>query len=537
MDNFISIDFGTTACRIGYDRDGSFEFIPNRYSDGRVPLLVEHSKSTPLQKRQNEKTPLFSFSSIKQKIGFEEEVEIDSKRVRVIDLASDIFRGLREDAKTDIGETSDNAVITVPASFSEKQRAAMRAAAEKAGFTYVKLLDESTAAIWGSDIRDEGKAFIVYALGGGIFTVSIFRIINGAPQALCHEGDRRIGGQSFDSALIHHVRSILGMDGDFRDLRYASIHKLKSLAEHLKIGLSKRDSIAVDLNIADYFDKVSGNDAKNNINHVLNRTDFERIIDADIKNTLALTRKAIQGAGLTNNDIEAFILIGGSTKIPLVEKMIGDEFGKKIIRLPNEALLKGATIYGAQLPEPSMEKIRNQVEKREESKPSKEREPLSKTIPVNDREMTWLKEFSPYLINAQQLWKRGIHEEAISHLEKMYQELPKFISNLYFTRGEMFMKLDKFDQAIIYFEKGLILEKDNKLIMQAYHKACSSKGSVLAKNGNLVEARAVIKRGLEVEPGCRGCVEFLQKIEDGLRSKHYSGFNFKSGTRPRKKKR
>lgn len=536
MDNFISIDFGTTACRIGHDDNGSFQLIPNRYSDGKTPLLIERPRSTPLQYRQNEKS-LFTFSSIKQKIGFEEEVTFDGRKIHVIDFATDIFRGLRDDAKTYLGGTPVNAVIAVPASFSEKQRAAIRTASEKAGFTYVKLFDESTAAILGSNLINEGKIFSVYALGGGIFTVSVFRIVNGAPKALCHEGDRRLGGQYFDAKLIHYILSILEVGSDFGNIKYAEIHKLKSLVEHLKIGLSKRDSIALDLNIGDYFDNILGKTVGSNINHIFNRTDFERLIQTDIERTLDLTRKAVHGAGLTNDDIESFMLMGGSTKIPLVEKMIGEAFGKKIVRFSDETLLKGATIYGAKLPEPAEERIYNHCEDGEETARKAEKMKPAEALPSKDKDMSWLDEFAQYLIDAQQSWRAGKREEAISHLEDMYQKLRKFIGNIYLRQGEMLIRIDSFDQAINSLEKGLTYEKDDKDIKQAYHKACSSKGAVLLRNGCLIEAKSVIRKGLEIEPSCMGCTKLLQEIEDALRRKQHPGFKFGAGIRSRKRKR
>jgi tetratricopeptide (TPR) repeat protein len=280
------------------------------------------------------------------------------------------------------------------------------------------------------------------------------------------------------------------------------------------------------------------NNVRNNFKHVLSRTDFEKIINNDIERTLLLTNKAIQGAGLTKDDIESIILIGGSTKIPLVEKMITDRFDKKIVRFSNETILKGVTIYGMQLPDPPAEKNINRIEQKEELlKSSEEMGAPTEAIPVKEKDMSWLKEFSPYLTNAQQLWKKGSHEEAILHLQKMSQELLKFIGNLYFTMGEMFMILDNFDQAIISFEKGLMHDSDNKLIRQAYHKACSSKGRLLAKNGHLHDAMLIIKKGLKIEPQCEGCKDLLKKIEDALRGKQYSGFNFRAGIKPRKKKR
>ena len=420
----------------------------------------------------------------------------------------------------------------MPAGFSEKQRAAIRTAAEKAGFAFVKLLDESAALILGAGIKDEGKAFLVYSLGGGFFTVSIFRISNGLPKALCHEGDRKLGGYNFDLALMHHLFNISGSGFALSSKRYASIYKLKSLAEQLKIGLSKREQVEIDLDFNDYLDMGLEHNIKSKFKHVLSRTDFENIISKDVEKTLSLTNKAIQGAGLTKDDIESIMLAGGSTKIPYIEQMLSDQFGKKIVRLSNETILKGAAIYGIELPEPSVEKSCGQVNQEGGAATVQKNEAYEESDSENKYKHMWLNEFPRNLMNAQSMWTKGNQEKSIAILEEMSVQLTKFIGNMHSTRGKMFMQLNDFDHAMLCFEGALRHIKDDKNAKHAYHKACSNKGRLLAKKGVLQEAATVIKKGLVVEPDCRGCSEFLKDIEDALRSKRSSG-----EFRQRKKKR
>jgi len=528
MDNFITIDFGTTACRVAYHKDDGIEIIRTRFSDGKAPLIIEQSKESPLS---------FNFSSIKQKIGFEKKMMIDGKKTRVIDFASDMFKGIRDDAKTNLGESIDNVVITVPSSFSEKQRAAMRTAAQNAGFAFVSLLDESTALLLGAGIKDEGKVFLIYSLGGGSFNVSVYRIANGLPKPLCHEGERNLGGHNFDASILLHLFNISKNDFALSSLKYTSMHKLKSLAEQIKIGLSKREEMEIDLDLNDYFEMGLGNNIRNRFKHVLSRSDFENIIASDLEKTFSLTNKTIQDAGLTKDDIESIILDGGSTRIPCIEKMLSDLYGKKIIRLPNDTILKGANIYALELPDPAIEESCKIDQKCEESSAVDNKNQSKESGLENKCKNMWLSEFPENIMNAQSLWTEGRQEKSIAVLEGMAVQLSEFIGNMHSRRGQMLMEMNNFDRAMLSFEEALKYIKDDKDVRHFYHKACSGKGAILANNGWLSEAVLIIKKGLSLEPECAGCKASLKKIEDALKSKPYPGMNFAGRSRPRKKKR
>lgn len=528
MDNFLTIDFGTTACRVAYHKGGAVTIIRNRFSDEKMPLVLEQSKKLPFS---------FSFFSIKQKIGFEEEVMIGGIKNRVIDLASDIFKEIKSDVMTNLGESNYNLILTVPAGLSEKQRAAMRAAAGNGGFTFVRLLDESTALMLGAGIKDEGKAFLIYSLGAGDFNVSVYRITNGFPKPLCHEVERNIGGYSFDASILIHLFDISKNDIILSSLKYTSIYKLKLLAEQIKIGLSKREQMEIDFDLNDYFDMRSDNNIRSRFKHVINRSEFENIINKDLEKTFSLTNKTLQNAGMTKDDIESIILEGGSTRIPYIEKTLSDIYEKRIIRFPNETILKGANIYGIELPDSALKEFCGIDKQYEESS-------LDDTIKISNNQSLeirdknkWLSEFPENIVNAQSLWREGKQGKSIAVLEGMAAKLSEFIGNMHRRRGQWLMELNNFDEAMISFEEALKYIKDDKDIRNFYHKACSSKGAILANKGQLSEAALIIKKGLSLEPECVGCRASLKKIEDALKRKRYPMVNIKSKPKLRKKKR
>jgi hypothetical protein len=527
MEKFIIIDFGTTACRVAYHKGDGIEIIGNRFSDGKATLILEKSKELPF---------LFNFSSIKQKIGFEEEVIIDGKKIRVIDFVSDIFKGIKSDVMTNLGESIVNLILTVPSGLSEKQRAAMRTAAKNGGFDFVRLLDESTALMLGAGIKDEGNVFLLYSLGGGDFNVSVYRVTNGFPKPLCHEGERNLGGYHFDTSILLHLFNIMKNDSILSFLNYTSIYKLKLLAEQIKIGLSKREQMEIDLNLNDYFDIGLENGIRNRFKHVLNRSDFETIIGNDLDKTFSLTNKTIQNAGLTKDDIKSIIIDGGSTKIPYIEKKLSDQYGIKIIRLPNETILKGANTYGTELPDPALEESCETEKECEESSLVDKNNISNKPSLKNKYKSKWLSEFPENIMNAQLLWNEGSQDKSIAVLEGMAVQLSEFIGNMHRRRGQMFLEMNKFDEAMMNFEKALKNIKDDRDVRHFYHKACSSKGRILANDGRLSEAAMIIKKGLSLEPDCDGCKTYLKKIEDTLKSKRYQGTIFVSKSRSKKKK-
>lgn len=511
MGTIIGIDFGTSFCRTAVCKDGKVDLIPNRYSRGRIPFVIEYpKKDNLLEEDVKEKTLQFNFSSIKQKVGFEETILIEGSKVLVIDLASNLFSAVRDDVKGHVGEDISGAIITVPSCFAEKQRAAIRRAAKKGGFEAVRLLDESTAAVLASGVNEEGKTVLVYALGGGVFNVSLFKISNGVPQPLWHEGDRELGGNDFDTSIIAYIINRLIPHPGSRAFRpsQAFIQKLKSHAEKAKIDLSEKSTVEIKISIHE------------ELRLTLTRSEFERIITRYIETTLSLTKKAIQRAGLTKADIDSVMLIGGSTRIPLVEKMLQEEFEKEIIRAPEELIVTGAAVYGVQFSE-EINKESIQYPREEELSPLKiETEIPNKIEPPETESRGGLSE---YFVNAMSFWQHGEQDKAIDTLENLLKELPIFIANLYYERGKNLLENDNIDKAILFLEKGLNYKKEDNYLQRVYHKACNKKGTILINKGNLSEAKSTLKKGLKYNPDCTGCRDLLSKIENVTKKQHYSG--------------
>lgn len=511
MNALIGIDFGTVECRIAYPKDENVVVLPNHFLNSRMFPIFEY-----LHERKADRES-FCFTSLKQKMGFQEQVVFDGRKVMALDLVSNIFRSIREEVKQLSGQDISCTVVAVPSCFVDKQRAAVRKAAEKAGFDSVRLVDESLAALIALGLKGDTINVLVYSLGGGIFTVSLFQIVNGNPRALWHEGDRKLGGNEFDTSIINFIIDKAGFDRSSLNLNSTSLKKLKFLAEQLKIELSNKMSIEVDINIRDYFGNVADRITQNNLKFILTRAEFENMIHRFIEKTISFAKKAVQEAGLTNNDIDSVVLIGGSSRIPLVERMVREEFGKEFILASDELIATGAAMYGAQIAETTMKDKVQPETKIESLQPKSE---IQKTTePSQTDDMNWLNEFSPYLIDSQLLWNRGKQDEAIVTLEKLLQQLPKFIANLYYNRGEALLNTEKISEAIIYLEKGLVHNKNSSKIQRAYHKACNKTAIMLLESGNISEAKSIVQKGLIFEPNCSGCLDLLKQVDAMMKMK------------------
>jgi molecular chaperone DnaK (HSP70) len=528
MIDLISIDFGVQKCRIACMDGDSPVIIPNKFSDSGMPLIVEYSGksySRLWEKRPVRSSP-WSFSSVKQKIGFDGPIVLNGKRYESMDLAASIFSSIKEDAEKYLGRNIHRAVITVPSCFTDKQRVAIKTSAEKSGFDVIRLLDESIAVVLALYTKEEEDyKNIIYALGGGVFTVSAIKVNNGIPQSLWHEGKIQLGGNEFDASIISYIldRFPLQSDSVARKINHAFIKRLKIHTEQVKIKLSKESSGEIVIDLGNEFKtSVAGIDVKQ-LRLPFTRTEFEDMISGYIDNTISITNKMIDKSDLNRKDIDKFILVGGSTRIPLIKKMIKEEFGDRIIKASDELIAIGAAIYGAQIP--AVTKDENRERKNWHNAPKSNEETIlpKKTHSLQLEDETWKKEFLPYLTDAQADWRNGSEDEAIDTLENMLKELHKFIANLYHIKGKEIFDSNEIDQALLYLEKGLVHNKDDEQLGKAYHKACGKKGFKLAKKGNLFEARSVVKKGLTYYSDCAGCKEVLKNIEDAIKIKRRSG--------------
>ncbi len=248
-------------------------------------------------------------------------IEIDGRRYTPQEISARILRRVRDVAEAALGTRVERAVITVPAYFDDAQRQATRDAARIAGLTALRIVNEPTAAAlaYGLDTNREGTV-VVYDLGGGTFDVSVLKITQGVFKVVATAGDTHLGGDDFDQAIMKRIldRVAAGTGADLK-VRPEALQQVRLSAEALKIELSSRPAAALEIDLG------SGTPLR----HDLSRAEFEALIDPFVERTLACCRGALSDAGIGPGDVDEVVLVGGSTRIPLVRRRVEELFGRK----------------------------------------------------------------------------------------------------------------------------------------------------------------------------------------------------------------
>mgnify|MGYP001766324197 CR=1 FL=1 len=516
----IGIDFGTSSARVTCLRNDDVVNVPNKFSSGNNSGIIYYSLTGGK----------INFTSLKQKIGFEESVLIRGRRVLAIDLFSDVLRIIKKDSENYLKDEVSGAVIAVPSCFADKQRMAMRTAANKAGIENVKLIDESMAAVMALGINEEVKTILVYALGGGVFTVSAFRNKNRNFYPIWHEGDRNLGGNLFDTLVAEYLIREAGFDLSRFGGSIENVQNLKKIVEKTKIELFSKD--VVEINFAgftrnDYGDR--GQDSKLTVARSL----FEGIISSSVDQTISLTDRVIEKAGLTNDTIDAIVLVGGSTRIPFIEKSIRQKYNGNVIHASDDAISIGAAFYAKLEMKDTTEENTQQPDEKKKDEIVEPNYKPDKRTPQGMNEMSWLKEFTPYLVDSQLYWQNNEFDAAIAKLESLLSELPKFIANLYHSRGKLLLAPETVDEAIAHLEKGIEYDSDREKLRHSLHEAYSLKARQFVEIGNHNEARLILKKGLKYKPDCQGCLGLLKNIENSTQSPshHMNRVRFKKKRR------
>ena len=498
----IGIDFGSSLCRTAVFRDGKAEVFPNRFSERKLPVIVE------------EVDGVIAFTTIKQRLGFAETVP----------SAADLFQAIRQDAKEAIGEEIEAAVVTVPACFTERQRAALRKAAEEGGFGAVRLLDEAMAGLLASQFKPEIRTVLAYALGAGVFSASLFQMGPGGPRALWHEGDRGLGGNNFDAALVTLLLRRLGFAADQFIDRQESAEKLKQLAENVKIGLSKRESEQFDVNVGELFNEAAVKKSQFSVTVTLTRADLEGVLAGMIEETIHLAGLAVEGANLDAPKIDAVFLLGDSTRIPLVEKRLRAAFPAEIVRASAAAIARGAAIHGSQLDDKAWEREKTHAP----APPERVEEAAAPE--------SWAAQFSPAFDNAFRLWRAGQQDMAIAAVEQVQTEIPKFLAKLCSIRGMNLFRQGDFAGAMQHLEKSLKFDKDERSTQKIYHEACNRRAIELTDERKYLEAKMVIRKGAAYVRECENCARLLLRIEKEM-DRARRGGEPTDWTTPRKRRR
>lgn len=353
MSKVIGIDLGTTNSCVAVMEGGEVTVIPNAEGNRTTPSVVAFTKDGErlvgeVAKRQAITNPERTIVSIKRQMGTNYQVEIDGKKYPPQEISAMILQKLKTDAESYLGEKVTQAVITVPAYFTDSQRQATKDAGRIAGLEVLRIINEPTAAAlaYGLD-KGENQTILVYDLGGGTFDVSILELGDGVFEVKATSGNNRLGGDDFDQRIMDWLASQFKKEHgiDLSRDRMA-MQRLKEAAEKAKKELSSATTTNINLPFITATDQ-----GPLHLDITLTRAKLEELIDDLVQMTVGPMRQAISDAGLEAKDINKVILVGGSTRIPLVQETVHRITGKGPYKgiNPDECVAIGAAIQAAVL--------------------------------------------------------------------------------------------------------------------------------------------------------------------------------------------
>ena len=353
MAKIIGIDLGTTNSCVAVMEGGEPTVIANAEGARTTPSVVAFTKNGErlvgqVAKRQAVTNPDRTVISIKREMGTGYKVNIDDKSYTPPEISAMVLAKLKQDAESYLGETVSQAVITVPAYFSDAQRQATKDAGKIAGLEVLRIINEPTAAAfaYGMDKENDQKV-MVYDLGGGTFDVSILDIGDGVFEVLATNGDTRLGGDDFDDAIINYlVAEFKKENGIDLSTDKMAMQRLKEAAEKAKIELSGVTTSAINLPFI-----TADASGPKHLDITLTRAKFNELTAELVERTIIPTKKALSDAGLSTGEIDKVLMVGGSSRIPAVneavQKLIGKDPHKGIN--PDECVALGAAIQAGVL--------------------------------------------------------------------------------------------------------------------------------------------------------------------------------------------
>ena len=352
MSKIIGIDLGTTNSCVSVFEGGEAKVIANPEGLRTTPSVVSFKKGEMIVGEKAKRQALVNpdtISSIKRLMGTSKKVKANGKEYTPEEISAMILGDLKKTAEAYLGEKVNKAVITVPAYFNDSQRQATKNAGKIAGLEVERIINEPTAAAlaYGLDKQDSNEKILVYDLGGGTFDVSILELGDGVFEVLATSGNNKLGGDDFDNRLVDYIVDEIKKeeDIDLSDDKMA-MQRIKEAAEKAKKDLSGMTSTNISL---PFIAQVDG--APVNFETDITRAKFESLISDLVDSTTEPVRKALKDAGLSKSDIDKVILVGGSTRIPMVQELVKKETGKEPSKgvNPDEVVSMGAAIQGGVL--------------------------------------------------------------------------------------------------------------------------------------------------------------------------------------------
>ena len=354
MSKIIGIDLGTTNSCVAVMEGGEPVVIPNPEGNRTTPSVVAFSQNGErlvgqIAKRQAVTNPEHTVISIKRDMGSDKKVKIEDDEFTPQEISAMILQKLKSDAENYLGSEVKQAVITVPAYFSDSQRQATKDAGKIAGLDVLRIINEPTAAAlaFGMDKVDKDQKIMVYDLGGGTFDVSILDIGDGVFEVLATSGNNRLGGDDFDQRIIDYLvdefKKTSGIDLKTDKM---AMQRLKEAAEKAKIELSGVGQTNINLPFI-----TADSTGPKHLDITLTRAKFEDLIKDLVDATIKPVNQALKDAGLQASQIDQVLLVGGSTRVPLVQEKVKEITGKEPNKgiNPDECVALGAAIQGGVL--------------------------------------------------------------------------------------------------------------------------------------------------------------------------------------------
>ncbi|KEI02282.1 Hsp70 family protein [Clostridium botulinum] len=353
MGRIIGIDLGTTTCEVAYLNNGQPEIILNDLHKKITPSVVSISDENgfivgELAKRQAILKPDKTVIEVKRLMGESNKIKLGDKELLPEEISAIILKKLKEDAEKYLGEKVTEAVITVPANFNDFQRKATKKAGEIAGLNIERIINEPTAAAlaYGINNLNNNEKILVYDLGGGTFDVTVLELFEGVIDVKSSRGNNKLGGKDFNEIIESYI--INNFEAHYEVSLKNNIKALaciKEAAEKAKIQLSVEEDVEINIPFIEVDKK--GNPLEINTN--LTRSKFELFIMDLVDSTERIIDDAIKAAGYTVDDIDVVIAVGGSSKIPCIQRLLQEKFNNKIRYNvnPDEAVALGAAVQAA----------------------------------------------------------------------------------------------------------------------------------------------------------------------------------------------
>src|SRR3712207_4639935 len=354
MSKVIGIDLGTTNSCVAVMEGGEPTVITNSEGARTTPSVVSFQQNGErlvgqVAKRQAITNPDKTIISIKRHMGTDYKVGIDGKDYTPQEISAMVLQKLKADAEAYLGETVTQAVITVPAYFNDSERQATKDAGKIAGLEVLRIINEPTAAAlaYGLDKMDSNQKIFVYDLGGGTFDVSILELGDGVFEVLATNGNTKLGGDDFDQKIMDYIAETFKADTgiDLRNDKMA-LQRLKEAAEKAKIELSSSTQTNINLPFI-----TADSTGPKHIDMNLTRAKFNELTHDLVQDTIEPMKKSLADAGLSINDINKVILVGGSTRIPAVQEAVKNFTGKEPSKgvNPDECVAMGAAVQAGVL--------------------------------------------------------------------------------------------------------------------------------------------------------------------------------------------